>query len=119
MAVLAQKFTEYDRRVFNEGQFLRRGDVELAPDDVCWDPINPLKLYSINNKGDETIVIFSYSIHSDSQWVTFSKGIYIEDDDSGDVYKVRGYMDGLTMDRLLIIKGCRGENVLVPYVSLN
>ena len=23
-------------------------------------------------------------------------------------------MDGLTMDRLLIIKGCRGENVLVP-----
>ena len=114
MAVLAQKFTEYDRRVFNEGQFLRRGDVELAPDDVSWDPINPLKLYSINNKGDETIVIFSYSILSDSQWVTFSKGIYIEDDDSGDVYKVRGYMDGLTMDRLLIIKGCRGENVLVP-----
>ena len=42
MAVLAQKFTEYDRRVFNEGQFLRRGDVELAPDDVRWDPINPL-----------------------------------------------------------------------------
>ena len=93
MAVLAQKFTEYDRRVFNEGQFLRRGDVELAPDDVSWDPINPLKLYSINNKGDETIVIFSYSILSDSQWVTFSKGIYIEDDDSGDVYKVRGYME--------------------------
>ena len=110
----AQQFTEYDRKVLNEGQVLTKADVECASDEIPWDPISPIKLYSIHDEGDETIVTFSHSIYFDSQWVAFGKGIYIEDDKNGDVYKVRGYGGKLTMDRLLIVKGCKGENVLIP-----
>jgi hypothetical protein len=53
------------------------------------------------------------TIYFDLQWVTFSKGIYVEDEDNGDIYKVRGYAGKLTMDRLLIVKGCNGKNILV------
>lgn len=112
--MLAQQFTEYDRRVFNEGQIVTNADIEFAQEGIPWDPISPIKLYSIHDEGDETIVTFSHSIYFDSQWVTFSKGIYIEDEKSGDVYKVRGYCGKLTMDRLLIVKGCKGKNVLIP-----
>ena len=113
-AVLAaQQFNEYDRKVFNEGQVLMRSDLQLAAEGTPWSAHDPIRMYSIHDEGDETIVTFSYSIYFDSQWATFSKGIYIEDEDSGDIYRVRGYADDLTMDRLLIIKGCKGENVLV------
>ena len=104
-AVLAaQQFNEYDRKVFNEGQVLMRGDLQLAAEGPPWSAHDPIRMYSIHDEGDETIVTFSYSIYFDSQWATFSKGIYIEDEDSGDIYRVRGYADDLTMDRLLIIK---------------
>ena len=66
LSVAAQKFTEYDRKVFNEGQILTRADVEFAPEEIRWDPINPIKLYSIHDEGDETIVTFSHSIYSSS-----------------------------------------------------
>ena len=111
--LLAQQFNEYDRKVFNEGQVLMRGDLQLAAEGTPWSANDPIRIYSIHDEGDETIVTFSYSIYFDSQWATFSKGIYIEDEDSGDIYRVRGYADDMTMDRLLIIKGCKGENVLV------
>lgn len=111
--LLAQQFNEYDRKVFNEGQVLMRGDLQLAAEGTPWSANDPIRIYSIHDEGDETIVTFSYSIYFDSQWAIFSKGIYIEDEDSGDIYRVRGYADDLTMDRLLIIKGCKGENVLV------
>ena len=113
-AVLAaQQFNEYDRKVFNEGQVLTNADVEFAPDTAVWNPHDPVRVYSIHDEGDETIVTFLYSIYFDSQWLTFSKGIYVEDDRSGDIYKVRGYADGLTMDRLLVVKGCKGRSILV------
>lgn len=112
-AAWAQRFNEYDRKVFNEGQVLNSSDMEFASSDIPWDPVSPLKLYSIHDEGEETIVVFSHSIYFDSQWVTFSKGIYVEDNKSGDIYKVRGYYGDLTMDRLLIVKGCKGKNVLV------
>ena len=111
--MFAQQFTEYDRRVFNEGQVLTRGDLLFAVDGTPWSANDPIRIYGIHDEGDETIVTFSYSIYHKSQWVTFSKGIYIKDEDSGDIYKVRGYTDGLSMDRLLIIKDCNGENILV------
>ena len=109
----AQKFNEYDRKVFNEGQVLTRGDLQFAAKGTPWSANTPIRIYSIHDEDDETIVTFSYSIYFDSQWATFSKGIYMEDEDSGDIYRVRGYAGDLTMDRLLIIKGCKGENVLV------
>lgn len=111
--LLAQQFNEYDRKVFNEGQVLMRGDLQLAAEGTPWSANDPIRIYSIHDEGDETIVTFSYSIYFDSQWATFSKGIYIEDEDSGDIYRVRGYAGNLSMDRLLIIKGCNGENILV------
>lgn len=111
--VLAQQFTEYDRKVFNEGQFLTSSDLLFASGDIPWDPVSPIKVYSIHDEDDETIVTFSHSIYFDSQWVSFSKGIYIVDEDTGDRYKVRGYTGDLSMDRLLIIKYCKGRNVLI------
>lgn len=109
----AQKFNEYDRKVFNEGQPLREYNVEFASYTTPWDPVSCMRVYCIHDEGDETIVTFSYSIYYDSQWLAFSKGIYVEDERNGDIYKVRGYTDGLTMDRLLIVDGCKGKNILV------
>lgn len=112
--LFAQQFNAYDRKVFNEGQVLTITDVEFAKEGYTWQAYYPIRLYSIHDEGGETIVTFAYSIGHDSQWVTFSKGLYVKDEDSGDIYKVRGYTGKLTMDRLLIVKGCKGKNVLIP-----
>lgn len=111
--LLAQQFNEYDRKVFNEGQVLTNRELQFAAKGTPWSANTPRRIYSIHDEGDETIVTFSYSIYFDSQWVSFSKGIYLVDDGNGDIYKVRGYAGGLSMDRLLIIKGCKSENVLI------
>lgn len=109
---MAQTFNEYDRKVFNEGTILSSSDFSFAPDSL-YNSSKPIKLYSIENKGGETIVTFSHSIYFDSQWVTFGKGIEIVDCETGDSYKVRGYKEGWSMDKLLIVKGCNRKNILV------
>ncbi len=108
-------FTEADRKMFSEGQVLTKENLlVIAPKGVAvYDTENPYKFYSIRNEGDETIVTFSYSIYFDSQWVTFSKGTTIVDEETGDKYVTRGYTDGLTMDRLLIVQGANRQNVLI------
>lgn len=111
--MVAQQFNEYDRKVFNEGQVLTNRELQFAAAGTPWSANNPIRIYSMHDEGDETIVTFSYSIYFDSQWVSFSKGIYLVDEGNGDIYKVRGYAGGLSMDRLLIIKGCKSENVLI------
>ncbi len=111
----ADDFTDKDRQMFAEGQILTRENLlVVAPKGAAvYDTENPIKFYSIRNEGDETIVTFSYSIYFDSQWVTFSKGVTIVDEETGDKYITRGYTDGLTMDRLLIVQGVNGQNILV------
>ncbi len=108
-------FTDEDRKMFSEGQVLTKENLlVIAPKGVAvYDTENPCKFYSIRNEGDETIVTFSYSIYFDSQWVTFSKGTTIVDEESGDRYVARGYTDGLTLDRLLIVQGANRQNVLI------
>lgn len=114
-AATAQTFDENDRKMFNEGQVLTKKDFKFAAPDTPWDTKHPKMVYSIHNEGDETIVTFSHSIYFDSQWVTFSKGIILVDCETGDTYKTRGYaMEGITMDKLLIVKGCNRKNILVP-----
>ena len=110
---MAQTFTEHDRKIFNEGQVLTNQDVEFASDDTPWSSKFPKRVYSLHNEGDETILTFSHSIYFDSQWVTFSKGVTIVDRETGDVYKTLGYTGDLTMDKLLIVKGCNKKNILV------
>ncbi len=108
-------FTDEDRKMFSEGQVLTKENLlVIAPKGVAvYDSENPIKFYSIRNEGDETIVTFSYSIYFDSQWVKFSKGTVIVDEETGDKYVTRGYTDGLTMDRLLIVQGANRQNVLI------
>lgn len=116
MAVVtfAQTFNENDRKMFNEGQVLTESDLQFT-EDVEWNSAEPKTVYSLHDEGDETILTMSHSIYWDSQWVTFSKGIVIVDSETGDRYHVRDYADeGLTMDKLLIVKGCNGKNVLIP-----
>ncbi len=111
----AQVFNENDRKMFNEGQVLTQKDLKFAAEGTPWDTQHPKMVYSIHNEGGETIVTFAHSIYFDSQWVTFSKGIILVDCETGDTYKARGYaMDGLTMDKLLIVKGCNYKNILIP-----
>lgn len=111
---IAQSFTENDYIMFQSGQTLTEKELKFAHEGTPWDSNHPKRVYSIHNEGDETIVTFSYSIYFDSQWVTFSKGIVLVDSETGDTYKTRGYaMEGLTMDRLLIIKGCNRKNILI------
>lgn len=113
ISLCAQVFNEYDRKVFNEGQVLTNQDLKFA-DDVKWDDNDPISVYCIHNEGDETILTFSHSIYFDSQWVRFGKGLKIVDCATGDEYHVRGYAhEGLSMDNLLIVKGCNGKNILV------
>lgn len=110
----AQVFNDRDHKMFNEGQVLTPNDLQFANEAVSWNVNHPKKVYSIHDEGDETIVTFAHSIYFDSQWVTFSKGIVLVDTETGDTYKTRGYaMDGLTMDKLLIVKGCNKKNVLI------
>ena len=111
----AQVFNENDRKMFNEGQVLTKNDLAFAAEDTPWDTQHPKMVYSIHNENGETIVTFAHSIYFDSQWVTFSKGMTLIDCETGDAYKARGYaMEGLTMDKLLIVKGCNRKNILIP-----
>ncbi len=110
----AQNFNENDRKMFNEGTVLTVSDLQFAKD-VEWSTANPKRVYSLHNEGGETILTMSHSIYFDSQWVTFGKGLVIVDSETGDVYHVRDYAkEGCTMDKLLIVKGCNGKNILVP-----
>lgn len=114
VATFAQQFDENDRKMFNEGQVLTEGDLQIT-DDVIWDSQNPKQVFSLHNEDGETILTMSHSVYFDSQWVTFSKGLVIADSETGDTYHVRDYaIDGLTMDKLLIVKGCNKKNVLIP-----
>lgn len=110
---VAQNFTEYDRKVFNEGTVLTPDDLFFAREGTPYSIEKPCRVYSIHNEGGETILTLSYSIYFDSQWVHIGKGLEIVDSLTNDVYKVRGYADGYPMGKLLIVKGCKGKNILI------
>lgn len=114
-AAQAQQFNENDRKIFNEGQVLTAKDLQFAAEGTPYCIESPKMVYSLHNENGETILTFAHSIYFDSQWVTFSKGITIVDSETGDVYRTRGYaMDSLSMDKLLIVKGCNKRNILIP-----
>lgn len=94
-------------------QLLALDSIEFAPDDVPWNPAAPLRVYRIRSNGRETIVTFLYSICFDSQYVGLSSRAYAVDDESGDVYNVLGYKGCYTMDKRLVVSGCKGRNVLI------
>lgn len=108
-------FTDMDIKMFNEGQLLTKENLlVIAPAGTAvYDIKQPDKFYSIRNEDDETIVTFSYSIYFDSQWVNFGKGLTIVDEETGDTYVTRGYTDGLTLDKLLIVQGANQQNILI------
>lgn len=87
--------------------------IEFAPDCVPWDPSTPLRAYEIHNAKGETVITFLYPICFDYQSVGFSDAVYVMDDESGDVYNVLGYKGGCTMDKRLVVHGCKGKNVLI------
>lgn len=104
-----------DREMFQEGYVLKPAEIRVAPLTEKYKPTTP-RLYSIENRGKETVVTFIQPIYFDSQWVTFGYGFQLVDKKKGDIYKVRGYDNGLPMDRLLIVKGCNRKNILVSLV---
>ena len=113
-STVAQQFTENDYKMFKEAQLLTDKELKFADEITPWNSIQPKRVYSLHNEGDETIVTFSHSIYFDSQWVTFSKGIMLIDCETGDIYKARDYaMEGFTMDKLIIVNGCNKKNVLI------
>ena len=110
----AQNYTEEDYRMFKESQPLTGANLQLADKDTPWSIDRPKRVYCLHDEGDETIVTFAQSIYFDSQWVTFSKGIVIVDRKTGDEYHAIDYaMEGFTMDKLIAVKGCNGNNVLI------
>lgn len=114
IAVSAQN-KKADQEMFQEGYILKPAEIHFAPLTEKYKPSAP-RLYSIENRGKETIVTFIQPIYFNSQWVTFGYGFQLVDKKSGDIYKVRGYDNDLPMDRLLIIKGCDQKNILVSLV---
>ena len=110
----AQNYTEEDYRMFKESQPLTGANLQFADEDTPWSIDRPKRVYCLHDEGDETIVTFAQSIYYDSQWVTFSKGIVIVDRKTGDEYHAIDYaMEGFTMDKLIAVKGCNGNNVLI------
>ena len=101
-----------DKEMFDNGHVLTSKDIRFAPIPDRGDN-NKISLYSIMNKGTETIVTFVQPIYFDSQWVSYGYGFQIRDRKSGDIYKVRGYEGDLPMNRLLIVKGCNQKNILI------
>ena len=104
-----------DREMFSEGYVLKPSDIRYAPPTEKYRP-EEIRIYSIANRGKETVVTFVQPIYFDSQWLSYSPGFEIVDKKSGDVYKVRRYDGGLPMDRLLIVKGCNRKNILISLV---
>lgn len=102
-----------DKDTVGNEQVLTMDDVEFAPEDFPWSPASPLHIYSIRNKGNETVVTFLCSICFRSQSMPFSKDIYAQDEDNGDIYNVIGYAGGHSMERNLVVNGCSGRNILV------
>lgn len=109
------QFTEKDKKMFAEGYVLQHSEIEFAPFTEPYRPTFP-KIYSIENRADETVVTFVQPIYFDSQWVSFGYGFCLVDRKSGDVYMTRGYDKGWSMDRLLIVRGCNKRNILIPLV---
>ena len=110
----AQNYTEEDYRMFKESQPLTGANLQFADEYTPWSVERPKKVYCLHDEGDETILTFAHSIYFDSQWVTFSKGIVIVDRKTGDEYHAIDYaMEGFTMDKLIAVKGCNGNNVLI------
>ena len=113
-SITAQNFTEEDYRMFKDSQPLTEKYLEFADEETPWFPKQPKRVYSLHNEGEETIVTFSHSIYFDSQWVTFSKGIVVEDRKTGERYPSIDYaMEGYTMDKLISVKGCNRKNILI------
>ena len=104
---------EYGSKEMAEGQILTAGSAEFAREEVPWNPAYPLQVYGIHDEGNETIVTFLFSVCHNSQCIAFSKGIYAQDLENGDIYNVLGYTDGLDMSRLFVVKDCIGKNLLV------
>lgn len=104
-----------DKEMFKEGYVMKPSDIRYAPPGEKFE-VEKIRLYSISDRGKETIVTFVQPIYFDSQWLSYSPGFQIVDKASGDVYKVRRYDDGLPMDRLLIVKGSNRKNLLISLV---
>lgn len=104
-----------DQQMFKEGYVMKPSDIRYAPSGEKFVP-EEIRLYSITNRGKETVVTFIQPIYFDSQWVSYSPGFQIVDKKTGDIYKVRRYDGGLPMDRLLIVKGCNQKNLLISLV---
>lgn len=102
-----------DRVMFDQAYTLKNHEIMYADPSVEYNTQKPKQIYSIHDEDDETIVTFSHSIYHDSQWICFSPGMQIVDRKTGDVYKSRGYKNKASMERLLIVKGCKGKNILV------
>ncbi len=112
--VMAQS-KKSDRQMFKEGYVMKPSDIRLAPSTERFCP-EEIRVYSIANRGKETIVTFIQPIYFNSQWLSYSPGFQIVDKKTGDIYKVRRYDGGLPMDRLLIVKGFNGKNILISLV---
>lgn len=115
MSTLAfsQNFTDKDLKMFEEGYVMTDEDIRPAhlPYERGTD-IMP-RLYSIENDKDETKVTFLQPIYFDSQWLSYGRGFKLVDVKTGDQYLSRGYDGGLPNDRLLIVKGHRGEYIFI------
>lgn len=104
-----------DQQMFKEGYVMKPSDICFAPPTERFCP-EEIRVYSIANRGKETIVTFIQPIYFNSQWLSYSPGFQIVDKKTGDIYKVRRYDGGLPMDRLLIVKGFNGKNILISLV---
>ncbi|MBU3853981.1 MAG: hypothetical protein H9789_09270 [Candidatus Paraprevotella stercoravium] len=109
----SQNFTDKDLKMFDEGYVMTEKDIRPAHLSYERGTDTKPRLYSIENDKDETKVTFLQPIYFDSQWLHYGKGFKLVDVKTGDQYLSRGYDGGLPNDRLLIVKGHRGEYIFI------
>lgn len=104
---------QHDKETVRNGLVLTMDDVVLASEDFPWNPASPLRIYSIHNEDDESVITFLCSVCFRSQSMPFNKDIYALDEESGDIYNVLGYVGGHSMEQPLVVNGCSGRNILI------
>lgn len=111
------RMEEYDK----EGRPLRAdfpGEVTLRPEQVGISPYQRggTQIVKIVPSKENTLVVLSLPVYYDRHWFTVGKGLCIIDCKTGTEYPIQGVTNGIEMNKLLWVEGCKGRSILMTLV---
>lgn len=111
------RMEEYDK----EGRPLRAdfpGEVTLRPDQVVISSYQRgrAQIVKIVPLEKNTLVILSLPVHDDRHWFVVGKGLCITDCKTGTEYPIQGVTNGIEMNKLLWVEGCKDRSILLTLI---